>query len=476
MVHASVIRVVVDYLLLAARRLDQSVEIVIADTPLQSADFDLLCEQNGLADLMRDYREQGAPVSLLDLRSERAVINDSFLILERRRLPGDPAGSLVIDLGTRSLHYEKTGDSARYSIQDYDDGVTQQNHSGRVHHCCFSRTILDADLVINLSKLKTHGKAGVTLAMKNIIGANVSKDYLPHFLTGGPRQGGDEFSSNSGRQVVVRRVRDFFYRHPALAPAHRILKSAAYSFEQQKSRGGDVNAYAGAWHGNDTVWRTIVDINRALTFADAAGALADSPHARCSISWTGSGGWRARGRSRARTATSACWRSATTRSSSTPSSPASWGSNRRRYPTSATGESRATCRSADILRASPPGCRRGRPPTSASPPAGAASCERRLRPEPGQHSMDLRVTAADLRSEGVQHVAAADRSYLLSRLPPRLADAAERAPAALERDLRQAGVSYVVADEAELRVVADYRGNQHLYCRRTEGGTGPRSR
>jgi uncharacterized protein (DUF362 family) len=276
-VHASVIRVVVDYLLLAARRLDQSVEIVIADTPLQSADFDLLCEQNGLADLMRHYREQGAPVSLLDLRSERAVINDSFLILERRRLPGDPAGSLVIDLGTRSLHYEKTGDNARYSIQDYDDGVTQQNHSGRVHRYCFSRTILDADLVINLSKLKTHGKAGVTLAMKNIIGANVSKDYLPHFLTGGPRQGGDEFSSNSGRQVVVRRVREFFYRHPALAPAHRILKSAAYSFEQQKSRGGDVNAYAGAWHGNDTVWRTIVDINRALTFADAAGALADSP-------------------------------------------------------------------------------------------------------------------------------------------------------------------------------------------------------
>ena len=108
------------------------------------------------------------------------MINDSFLILERRPLAGDPAGSVVIDLATRSLHYDKGRESARYSVQDYDDGITQQNHRGQIHRYRFSKTILEADLVINLCKLKTHGKAGVTLAMKNIIGANVSKDYLPH--------------------------------------------------------------------------------------------------------------------------------------------------------------------------------------------------------------------------------------------------------------------------------------------------------
>ena len=276
-VHASVIRFLVDYLLLAARRMHQTVEIVIADTPLQSADFDRLCEQNGLVELMRHYRAAGAPVSLLDLRSERAVINDSFLILERRELAGDPAGSLVIDLATRSLHYDKGGESTRYSVQDYDDGITQQNHCGQVHRYRFSRTILDADLVINLCKLKTHGKAGVTLAMKNIIGANVSKDYLPHFVPGSPRRGGDEFSSDSVHQVIVRSVRDFFYRHPSLAGAHRVLKRAACSVEAQRGRLGDVSAYAGAWHGNDTVWRTIVDINRALTYADSEGRLATVP-------------------------------------------------------------------------------------------------------------------------------------------------------------------------------------------------------
>jgi uncharacterized protein (DUF362 family) len=276
-VHASVIRVLVDYLLLAARRLEQPLEVVIADTPLQSADFDLMCAQNGLADLMRHFGARGEPVSLLDLRLERAVINDHFLILERVALPGDPSGSVVVDLGEQSLHYDAGRRDARFSVQDYDDGITQQNHRGRVHRYRFSKTVLGADLLINLCKLKTHAKAGVTLAMKNIIGANVSKDYLPHFVPGGPRQGGDEFSSDSFHQTVVRGARDFFYRHPALAPVHRVLKRVAVSVEKRRAETGEGSSYAGAWHGNDTVWRTIVDINRVLTFASADGVMQDAP-------------------------------------------------------------------------------------------------------------------------------------------------------------------------------------------------------
>jgi uncharacterized protein (DUF362 family) len=276
-VHAAVLRVLVDYLLLAARRLEQPLDVVIADTPLQSADFDLMCEQSGLTALMRHYQARGEPVSLFDLRLERAVINDHFLILERVALPGDPRGSVIVDLGERSLHYHASGRDVRYSVQDYDDGITQENHRGSVHRYRFSKTVLEADLLINLCKLKTHAKAGVTLAMKNIIGANVSKDYLPHFVPGGPRRGGDEFSSDSFRQTIVRGARDFFYRHPALAPVHRILKHAATSFEQTRAEAGEVSSYAGAWHGNDTVWRTIVDINRVLTFATSDGAIQDAP-------------------------------------------------------------------------------------------------------------------------------------------------------------------------------------------------------
>ncbi len=276
-VHASVVRVLVDYLLLAARRLQQPLDVVVADTPLQSADFDLMCAQNGLTELMRHYRARGEPVSLLDLRLERAVINDHFLILERIALPGDPSGSVIVDLGEQSLHYDADRRDVRYSVQDYDDGITQENHRGRVHRYRFSKTVLEADLLINLCKLKTHAKAGVTLAMKNIIGANVSKDYLPHFVPGGPRRGGDEFSSDSLHQTVVRGARDFFYRHPALAPVHRVLKRAATSVEKRRAETGEGSSYAGAWHGNDTVWRTIVDINRVLTFVSTDGVMQEAP-------------------------------------------------------------------------------------------------------------------------------------------------------------------------------------------------------
>ena len=91
--------------------------------------------------------------------------------------------------------------------------------------------------------------------------------------------------------------------------------------------------------------------------------------------------------------------------------------------------------------------------------------------------MRIQVTPADLRSEDARRVQVAQRTYLLARSQLRLADdLAGRSPPALERHLDDGGVSYVVADDSNLRVVADFRGNQHLYCHRTEGAAGPSSR
>jgi len=35
--------------------------------------------------------------------------------------------------------------------------------------------------------------------------------------------------------------------------------------------------FEGSWYGNDTVWRTILDINRILFYADRAGKICDKP-------------------------------------------------------------------------------------------------------------------------------------------------------------------------------------------------------
>lgn len=88
--------------------------------------------------------------------------------------------------------------------------------------------------------------------------------------------------------------------------------------------------------------------------------------------------------------------------------------------------------------------------------------------------MHIRVGPADLRAENVKRVEVVRQTYLLPEdLPPLLGGLAGRAPVALDRELRANSASYVIADPDNVRVVADYGGNRHLYCHRTQGASGP---
>ena len=69
-------------------------------------------------------------------------------------------------------------------------------------------SILKADVFINLPKLKTHRKAGITGAMKNLVGINGSKDWLPHHTAGPREDGGDEYLHRSARKRLVSYLRD----------------------------------------------------------------------------------------------------------------------------------------------------------------------------------------------------------------------------------------------------------------------------
>lgn len=278
-VHASVLRPLIDYFLVAAQKLQRDIEVVVADTPLQSCDFERLCRQNGLTDLMEHYEGRGAPVRLLDLRNEWAVIDENFLIQSRMDLPGDPLGSTIINLGRLSLHYGQDEGRAPISIQDYEDSVTRIHHSGEVQEYRFSNTVLQSELLVNVAKLKTHAKAGVTLAMKNIVGANTSKDFLPHFRVGAPQKGGDEFARSSKYQLLIRSVRDLINKRMAgkSIPLLGRMKTLVQDVETAKAKAGRGGIFAGAWWGNDTVWRTIVDINRAVVFGTHQGLVEETP-------------------------------------------------------------------------------------------------------------------------------------------------------------------------------------------------------
>lgn len=88
--------------------------------------------------------------------------------------------------------------------------------------------------------------------------------------------------------------------------------------------------------------------------------------------------------------------------------------------------------------------------------------------------MRIWVSPTGLRAENVKRVEAVRQTYLLPKdLPPLLSGLAGQAPVALDRELRANSASYVIADPDHVRVVADYGGNRHLYCHRTQSASGP---
>jgi uncharacterized protein (DUF362 family) len=242
---------------------------VVADAPQSDADFDEIVERTGLA---RWGSERG--VELIDLR-KIAFEERRDVVVRRHELPGDPAGAVMVDLGELSAFYGLEGRT--YYGADYDIEYTNENHRGGIHRYLFSGTALSSDLVVNLPKLKTHKKAGVTLSMKNLVGLNADKNLLPHHTFGTPSSGGDAYMDSARRRrleaTLLRAVK------PVLARSEWATRAAGLAKPLARRVLGDTLdvVRSGNWWGNDTVWRMILDLDRILLYARPDGSLADTP-------------------------------------------------------------------------------------------------------------------------------------------------------------------------------------------------------
>ena len=122
--------------------------------------------------------------------------------------------------------------------------------------------------MINLPKLKTHKKAGITCALKNLIGINGNKEYLPHHRVGGPTSGGDCYPGGSLRQESARALWDRQNMASSFAAA-RVWHGVATQLDRLTRLQGDRLGVEGSWSGNDTIWRTCLDLNRILLYGRA---------------------------------------------------------------------------------------------------------------------------------------------------------------------------------------------------------------
>jgi len=274
--HGSIIRAVLDYVYIALRGRGR---IVIADAPQNDADFAAIRRMAGL-DVMQDFykRRAGFAVEVYDLRPQRAVKIDG-VIVGHEPLAGDPAGYVKVNLGRFSALAEIDHLCDRLYGSEYDTSEVRRHHRGDVHEYLICKTILEADCLIGLPKLKTHKKVGLTVNLKNLVGINGNKNWLPHHREGTPAEGGDQFAESGLKQRVEHRVlRAFKSIFPHLGPlrgpiAAPIKTAGKWAF-------GDTNAgtiRSGNWHGNDTAWRMAIDLGRIALYADSDGRLRDKP-------------------------------------------------------------------------------------------------------------------------------------------------------------------------------------------------------
>ncbi|MCK4816366.1 DUF362 domain-containing protein, partial [bacterium] len=205
--HGSLIRAVADYALIA---LNGNGKLIVADSPLQGADFEKLTRETGLSELRDWYRKNGIDCfDFWDLRKEWAQLSTcGGMTVKRIPLKGDPLGYCLVNLGKNSALEIVTTPETRFGITGYQDTTLLNNHQEGIHNYLVACSILEADVILNLPKLKTHMKTGLTACLKNLVGINGSKDFLPHYRLGSVDEGGDEFPDKNIANVLFKKVRD----------------------------------------------------------------------------------------------------------------------------------------------------------------------------------------------------------------------------------------------------------------------------
>jgi uncharacterized protein (DUF362 family) len=289
--HGSVMRPIIDYVNIA---LNGKGKIVICDTPFEYADFEKISEISGVGEMVRYLKEKGFPIELIDLRK---YITEFFPGVKTKNVERncDPKGYTVVDLKYDSEFNELDSKKQNYhtladhTVDHYDpfcsgEGVPNQHHNPGKHEYLISKTILNADVIISVPKLKTHGKAGVTLNLKNMIGIVSDKTYMPHHRPGNYPEG-DAFPEPPPKRFVKhrfirRRIARMVYWIQYLVGEKNMKKIASVFRDLILERIWPVKQYKkhiewGDWYGNDTLWRTILDLNKILFYCDKNGNLSN---------------------------------------------------------------------------------------------------------------------------------------------------------------------------------------------------------
>ena len=258
----AVIEVILDY---------KPAKIIIADAPIQGCDWDKMLSPGffkRIEDLSVRY---SIPLLIKDLRRVIFDPHENNPTKERNPI----SDYVIFDLAKESYLEPISSIKPNFRVTNYDPDRLKESHSIGKHKYCITKELFDADFVISVPKIKTHQKTGITGALKNIVGLNGDKDFLPHHRVGGIGFGGDCYPGKN----IFRRTAEYF-----LDCANKQLGKKIYWFWKYLSKlvwklsfpKGVHNLEAG-WYGNDTCWRMVMDLNKIAIFGKKDGTISQTP-------------------------------------------------------------------------------------------------------------------------------------------------------------------------------------------------------
>jgi uncharacterized protein (DUF362 family) len=266
--HPSVIEAILHYVAKSSPR-----SILIGDAPIQGCDFEALMAGCHVPRIIERFTADNVNVSVKDFR--RTVLRSEKSGARPYEACRPIEDYILYDLSDESSLDAITSPTTEFRVNMYNPVHMKRTHSYGKHQYLVARDVIEADVVINVPKLKTHKKACITGALKNMVGINGHKEYLPHHRKGGSQSGGDCYPGHSALKNFVENLLDGTNR--AQSPLGRVVLTRAVQAGMALGKlVGTDNNYDGSWHGNDTVWRMVLDLQRVLSYGANDGTLRNS--------------------------------------------------------------------------------------------------------------------------------------------------------------------------------------------------------
>jgi uncharacterized protein (DUF362 family) len=258
-------------------RLNGRGKIIITDGPELNANFDNILALHPVAYWKKITGLNNIVLEIIDLREE-LYIQDKNVTIKKVSLPGDPGGKVMVNLlNDLSEFYNHVKSAKGYFAGGSDIQEANSAHNGSDNLYSVSKTVIACDVFINIPKLKTHKKSGITCSLKNLVGINTYRNYLPHNSIGTPMEGGDQFPNSYTRSRIETALMPSIHQYILKRPLLSRFFSPIITLGKRVFGDNKKTIRGGSWYGNDTIWRMILDINKILFYSDTEGNMVDDP-------------------------------------------------------------------------------------------------------------------------------------------------------------------------------------------------------